>query len=185
MSLRITTTKTDLQGRSTFAQIAGVEAVNYGYDVRGRITGITQGTGADLRSLTIGYGIDGLVQTVTDALTQQVVYQRDAAGRITQATRPGSRVVGFSFDANSNVTAITPPSRALHSFGLNAVDLEDTYTPPAAGFPLSRQYLNPNSAVWPHHRSIGSNISLKRMACLRAFYRSSPLHCRPLIFPPR
>ena len=135
---RITTTKNDLQGRPTFAQIAGVEAVNYGYDARGRITGITQGSGADLRSLMIGYGSDGLVQTVTDALTQQVVYQRDAAGRITQTTLPGSRVVGFGFDANSNVTSITPPGRTAHSFGLNAVDLQDSYSPPQAGLPVAK-----------------------------------------------
>ena len=133
-----TTTRTDPQGRPTFAQIAGVEAVNYGYDVRGRITGVTQGSGADLRSLTIGYGSDGFVQTITDALTRQVVYQRDLAGRVTQTTLPGSRIVGFGFDANGNVTAITPPGRTPHSFGLNAVDLEDTYTPPAAGLPVSK-----------------------------------------------
>ena len=132
------TAKTDPQGRPTFAQIAGVEAVTYGYDVRGRITGVTQGSRADLRSLTIGYGSDGLVQTITDAFTQQVAYQRDAAGRITQTTLPGNRVVGFGFDANSNVTSITPPGRAPHSFGLNAVDLQDTYSPPQAGLPLAK-----------------------------------------------
>ena len=106
-----TTTKPDPQGRLTFTLITGVEAVTYGYDGRGRITGITQGTSADLRSLAISYGSDGFVQTITDALTQQAVFQRDAASRITQATLPNSRVVGFGFDANSNLASITPPGR--------------------------------------------------------------------------
>ena len=36
--------------------------------------------------------------------------------RITQATLPGSRVVGFGVDASVNVTAITPPGRTPQGF---------------------------------------------------------------------
>ena len=58
-----TTAKIDPQVRPTFAQTTGVEAANYGYDARGRITTLSRGTGPDLRSLTISYGSDGFVQT--------------------------------------------------------------------------------------------------------------------------
>lgn len=67
----------------------------------------TQGTGAAQRSLAYTCGADGFVQTVTDALTQTVVYQRDAAGRVTQATHPGDRVLAFAYEANNNLVQIS------------------------------------------------------------------------------
>ena len=132
---RISTTRIDPQGRPTFAQISGVEALNYAYDARGRLQTVTQGTGTDTRSLTYTYGPDGFVQRITDAATQATVYQRDAAGRVTQATLPDSRVVGFSFDANGNLASLTPPGRPAHGFAYTPVDLESQYTPPAIGLP--------------------------------------------------
>ncbi|MFZ5723956.1 MAG: RHS repeat-associated core domain-containing protein [Pseudomonadota bacterium] len=127
---RSTTLRTDIQGRPVFTQIPGIEATNYGYDARGRLSTVTQGTGADLRSLTYTYGADGFVDTITDAQNRQTLYQRDAVGRITQATLPGSRTVGTDYDANSNVTGITPPNKPEHSFDYTAVDLAEQYTPP-------------------------------------------------------
>ena len=135
---RTSTTRIDLQGRPTFAQVSGVEALNYGYDARGRLQTVTQGTGADTRSLTYTYGPDGFVQRITDATTQATVYQRDAAGRVTQATLPDSSVVGFGYDANGNLASLTPPGKPAHGFAYTPVDLESQYTPPAIGLPTAQ-----------------------------------------------
>ncbi|MFZ5724648.1 MAG: RHS repeat-associated core domain-containing protein [Pseudomonadota bacterium] len=127
---RTTTLRTDAQGRPLFSQVSGLTAVNYAYDTRGRLTGVTQGSGATLRSLVYGYGADGFVSTITDAQSRQTLYQRDAVGRITQATLPGSRVIGTAYDAAGNVTGITPPGQPEHRFAYSAVNLAETYTPP-------------------------------------------------------
>jgi RHS repeat-associated protein len=132
---RTSTLQTDPHGRPTLVQSPGVAALNYQYDTRGRLTTVTQGTGADARTLGLTYGTDGYVQSVTDAANQQVFYQHDGAGRVTQTTLPGSRVVGFSHDANGNLTSLTPPGRPTHTFNYSLVDLENEYAPPPAGLP--------------------------------------------------
>jgi RHS repeat-associated protein len=133
---RTSTRSVDPQGRPTLIQSPGVAALNYQYDARGRLTTVTQGTGADARALALTYGTDGYVQTVTDAANQQVLYQRDGAGRVTQATLPGNRLLRFGHDANGNLTSLTPPGRPAHAFTYTPIDLESDYAPPPAG--LSR-----------------------------------------------
>ena len=86
--------------------------------------------------MTLTYGVDGQVQTITDARNQQVVYQRDPAGRVTHSSLPGNRVIGFGYDANGNVTSITPPGKPGHGFQYSPVDLEGEYDPPLNGLPL-------------------------------------------------
>ena len=131
-------TRVDVHGRPTFLQIAGVTPVSFGYDSRGRIATLTQGTGADNRSLTMGYGADGFLESITDALNRQIVYQRDPAGRVHVATLPGARQIGLGWDANGNLTAVTPPDRAAHEFQFTAVDTLAEYDPPPAGLPVAK-----------------------------------------------
>ena len=159
---RTSTTRIDLQGRPIFAQISGVEALDYAYDARGRLQTVTQGTGTDTRSLTYSYGPDGFVQRITDAATQATVYQRDTAGRVTQATLPDSSVVGFGFDANGNLAQITPPGKPAHGFAYTPVDLESQYTPPAIGLPTPQtQYAyNLDKKLTSVIRPDGASITL-------------------------
>jgi RHS repeat-associated protein len=121
----------DTVGRPQTVTIGDLAAVTYGYDTRGRLHTVTQGTGDKTRSLTYDYGTDGYLQKVTDALTNSVVYQRDLVGRPLQTTLPGNRIFGATFDANSNVSTLTPPGKTAHGFTFDAVDLERKYTPPA------------------------------------------------------
>lgn len=123
--------RTDAAGRAEFIQHGGLEPVQIGYDSQGRIASTSQGSGSAQRSLTYTYGADGFVQTVTDALSRMVIYQRDAAGRISQATHPGSRVLGLAYDGNDNLVQLRPPQRPAHLFGYDSVDLGSSYTPPA------------------------------------------------------
>ncbi|MFZ5699038.1 MAG: Ig-like domain-containing protein, partial [Pseudomonadota bacterium] len=77
---RTTLLRTDIQGRPVFTQAPDINAVNYDYDTRGRLTTITQGSGTDLRSLAYTYGADGFVSRITDAQNRETLYQRDLAG---------------------------------------------------------------------------------------------------------
>lgn len=121
----------DSVGRPLTVTLGGLAPVSYAYDVRGRLIQMTHGSGTTARSLTYAYGTDGYVQSITDAMTNAVVYQRDAVGRPTQTTLPGSRVLAASFDANGNTTTLTPPGKPAHAFSYTPVDLEAQYTPPA------------------------------------------------------
>jgi RHS repeat-associated protein len=123
--------RTDAQGRPVFAQLANLAPVTYAYDARGRLSAVTQGSGADARVSRYAYGADGFVQRITDSLERDTVIQRDAAGRPTQTVLPGARTLGMSFDANGNASSITPPSKPAHSFAYTPVDLESQYSPPA------------------------------------------------------
>ncbi len=135
---RISVMKIDAMGRPIFTQFTGVAPVSYGYDSNGRIASISQGSGTDMRSISIAYGNDGLVQTVTDAANRQAIYRRDAAGRMTASSLPGGRVVGVGYDANGSVTSITPPGRPSHQFNYTAVDLPSEYDPPQAGLSVAK-----------------------------------------------
>ncbi|MFZ5503508.1 MAG: RHS repeat-associated core domain-containing protein, partial [Pseudomonadota bacterium] len=121
---------TDAQSRPTVTQIPGIDAVNYAYDARGRLSSVTQGTGAATRAIAYTWGADGFVERITDAQNRETLYQRDLAGRITQAVLPGTRTIGTGYDANGNVTGITPPGQPEHRFDYSAVNLAQAYTPP-------------------------------------------------------
>jgi RHS repeat-associated protein len=133
---RTTTTRVDAQGRPTSLQIPGVAPVSYSYDPRGRVATVTQGSGADARSLTMGYGSDGFVQSITDALSRQIIYQRDPVGRVNVATQSGVGSVAFGYDTNGNISTLTPPGRPTHGFQYTPVDTLAEYAPPAASLPV-------------------------------------------------
>jgi YD repeat-containing protein len=130
---RQSTVVIDAQGRMTKAQRAGLLAINTSYDGCGRPSSLTQGSGADDRTLTLSYNNDGFLQTVTDPLNRAVSYAYDAAGRITQQTLPEGRVVLYDYDANGNLIALTPPGRPAHLFAYTPVDQREQYTPPDVG----------------------------------------------------
>ena len=104
----------------------GVEDTLFGYDPRGRLQDITQGT----RSTTLTYGADGFLASITDALGQTVSYRRDAAGRVIRQERPDGEAVGFAYDANGWLAAITPPGRDAHAFTFDAGGRLTRYSPP-------------------------------------------------------
>lgn len=133
---RTQTTVLDDKGRVTTLQIAGLAALNLSYDTRGRLVGITLGSGADSRRLQLGYDANGYLGTLTDSLNRVTGFTRDVLGRANQQTTPDSRTIGFDFDPNGNLTGLTPPGRTAHRFDYTAADQEDTYTPPTvSGIP--------------------------------------------------
>ena len=121
---------TDTQGRVLNTQVSGITDVNYEYDSRGRLSGITQGTDANTRSQAVAYDPQGYVASITDALSRTVRFQYDPVGRVTQQTLPDGRVIGYTYDADGNVTSVSPPGRSAHTFSYTTVNQTDTYTPP-------------------------------------------------------
>ncbi|MBO9666021.1 MAG: RHS repeat protein [Bdellovibrio sp.] len=90
------------------------------------LTSIVQGT----RTTALAYNSLGLLQSVTDPLSQVTGYTYNSANRLVSKVLPDSRVIGFAYDAVGNITGVTPPSRPLHSFGMNAHGLVGSYEPP-------------------------------------------------------
>jgi len=123
----------DGQGRAVQAQVGTLSSTSYAYDSRGRLSSITQGSGADARTGTLSYNSAGYLDTITDPLGRTTSFGYDVAGRLTAQTLPGGRVIRYTYDPSSNLTSITPPGRPAHSFSYTPVNLPAAYTPPTVG----------------------------------------------------
>jgi RHS repeat-associated protein len=120
----------DTVGRVTSSQTAGIEALRFGYDSRGRLSTVAQGSGTGLRSLAFGYNPQGLIEVITDPLGRVSSLQYDLAGRVTRQVMPDGREMRVGYDSNGNVASITPPGGSPHTFSFTPVDLTQTYLPP-------------------------------------------------------
>ncbi|QDK45624.1 hypothetical protein DOM22_10925 [Bdellovibrio sp. ZAP7] len=90
------------------------------------LTSMVQGT----RTTTLGYNTLGLLQSVTNPLSQTTGYTYNSANRIATKVFPDSRVVNYGYDGVGNLTSLTPPSRPVHGFSINAHGLVGSYQPP-------------------------------------------------------
>ena len=120
----------DTRGRLIATQVAGLEAVGLGYDARGRLAALTQGTGAAQRTVLFGYDAAGNLESVTDPLLRTVSFDYDLAGRVTRQTLPDARFIDFTYDARGNLTSLTPPGQPAHVFRYTLRDEEGEYEPP-------------------------------------------------------
>jgi RHS repeat-associated protein len=111
----------------------GRSSVRYLYDSTGRMTNIFKGTGGDERVTSFGYGIDGLLNRITDPLNQTHGFTRDAAGRVQAYTFPDSASASYTYDQNGNVLTVIPPDRPAHSYTYTPGGLIGTYTAPVIG----------------------------------------------------
>ena len=116
MIIRPCNKKTLVNTGALQAQVPGLTAVAFGYDARGRLAGIGQGT----RTSSLAYDAHGNLASITDALSRTVGFAYDDAGRVRTQTLPDGRQIQYSYDAAGNVTSITPLGRPAHGF---------TYTP--------------------------------------------------------
>ncbi len=168
-----TWTTTTPTGRQSFVEVNGsgepilsqsfdLEAVNYGYDARGRLTSISTGTGTTARDLAFSYDVLGYLGSITDPLGRSVTFINDAVGRITEQTLPDGRIIQYGYDANGNLTSLVPPGKSAHVFSYNAVDKETDYTPPAlSGVQTVTQYsYNLDKQLTEVLRPDGQSVSL-------------------------
>ncbi len=112
--------------RTISTKQGNLEQVNLGY-TNEHLTSVTQGT----RVTSLAYNSLGLLETITNPLSEATSYVYDSANRVASKVLPDSRVVGFSYDGVGNLTGVTPPGRPLHSFSLNGHGLVGAYVPPA------------------------------------------------------
>ncbi|MBI2395808.1 MAG: RHS repeat-associated core domain-containing protein [Deltaproteobacteria bacterium] len=107
--------------------------VRIGYDSRGRVETIAQGSGAAERVVTRTYDAVGVVSSVSaNSPTPFATWftSHDGVGRVLSQTLPGGAVVGTTFDPRGNVQTVMPPGRPSHVFTWTALDQVDSYTPP-------------------------------------------------------
>jgi RHS repeat-associated protein len=123
---RKTTTILDSLERISSTQLGAVLPIKFGYDTKGRVATITQGT----RTTTLTYDSNGFLASTTDPLNLTNSFTHDSDGRPLTATLPDGRTITYTYDANGNVTSVTPPGKSAHDFAYTAVDLTSTYTPP-------------------------------------------------------
>src|SRR5262249_53551913 len=118
------------QGRVTRAQVSGLLAASLSY-THGRLASISQGTGADQRTVIFGYDNNtGLLTTITDPLNHVLNLQPDAAARINKVTLTDGRMIVYGPDAFGNLRSLTPPGRPAHNFSYNSINRMHLYTPP-------------------------------------------------------
>jgi RHS repeat-associated protein len=128
---RTSVTTLDPKGRAVFVERNGVEPVAYTYDNRGRLSSSTTGTGPSARTSTITYGLDGLAETMTDALGRVMSYDdRDPIGRPLSVTAPGGRTTLFDYSAGGDLAGITPPGRPEHTMEYDDRGLVTDYHAP-------------------------------------------------------
>lgn len=113
----------------TAEQLATLSPISYGYDTRGRISSVSQGT----RTTSFAYNSAGWLSSVTNPLSQVTSFTYDLAGRALTQTLPDLRVIGYTYDSNGNLTSITPPSSSVHQFSFNLMDLPSGYLSPSLG----------------------------------------------------
>jgi RHS repeat-associated protein len=130
---RISTQTIDSQHSPLVDKTADLASINYEYDSRGRPIELRIGTGADERRLTVGYGQDGYISTLTDPLDRTYGFTHDAIGQVTEQTLPDGRTIGYRYDEKGNLAAVIPPGRSAHVFEYTPIDFEASYTPPDIG----------------------------------------------------
>jgi RHS repeat-associated protein len=141
---RISTRTLDAVGRVASAQVTGIAAVNNSYDAQGRLSKISQGTGADERLINLAYNPQGYLASIADAYGRTGSFTYDLAGRVTQQTLPDGSMIDFTYDKNGNLASLTPPGQPPHLFNYDGVDQPQEYVPPdvAAGLNSTRYQYN-------------------------------------------
>lgn len=102
----------------------------FGYDARGRLRTVSQGSDASARTMTYHYDEDGFVDQVTDPVGQTHQFDYDDAGHPTTVTLPGGQIIGLGYDDDGNLSGVTPPGQPPHTLEHNGVDDLERYTPP-------------------------------------------------------
>ena len=123
----------DALGRIVSDQFGGFAPVSVTYDASGRPSALVQGSGSDQRTVTFGYGADGLIQSITDPVSRVMQLQRDADGRVLQLSQSPSQTTTEAYDAVGNLTSLTAPGGGVSNFAFTPVNLLRSYTPPALG----------------------------------------------------
>jgi len=120
------------QGRVVRRAAPGILPVSFVYDSGGRVSGISQGTAAQARAVTVSYDAEHRVASIVDPLKRATRFEYDPAGRMTRQIFADGREILFAYDPNGNLTAVTPPGRPPHQFEYTPADRVSSYLAPDA-----------------------------------------------------
>lgn len=109
--------------------VSGLLDVQYGYDAKGRLGTVSQGT----RQTSFTYDENGYLQKIVAPDQKTTVYSRDELGRVTSVVRPDNTSLYFDYDDNGNLTLLTNPRNVEHAFEYNSVDANVGYRTPQSG----------------------------------------------------
>jgi RHS repeat-associated protein len=123
-------------GRIVREEIAGLFPVSYVYDDKGRLSGVSQGVGDELRVVRLSYDGLGRVASVVDPLKRDTRVEYDQAGRMTRQIFSDGREALYAYDQNGNLKSVTPPGRSAHQFEYTPADQMRSYLAP--GLPSGR-----------------------------------------------
>jgi RHS repeat-associated protein len=131
----------DNLGRAKQYSAPTLQPIFRAYDAHGLLQSSSQGSGADVRTSTLGRNANGYISSITDSLGQIDRFSYDSAGRVSATTSADGQIAQYSYDANGNVTQIVPPGRPSHTLTFEPINLTSTYTSPAVGVqPNQSQY---------------------------------------------
>jgi RHS repeat-associated protein len=130
----------DDKGRPIQQQQADSFPLNFNYNSRGQLLGITRGNGTDMRAVAFVYDAAGFVRTITDPLGHGNDFTYDLSGRLVTHRLADGNIISYTYDANGNGTGITPPTRPVHNFAYTPVNLVQAYTPPDVGGTSATSY---------------------------------------------
>jgi RHS repeat-associated protein len=131
-SNRQATAVLDDRGRVVSGQ-QGMLITAYEYDEQGRLAALTHGSGEDARALTITYGDNGRVATITDPLGRLQQFGYDANGRTVSRTLADGRIVGFEYDEKGHTRSVVPPGRSPYTFAWTPNGNLASFSVPAVG----------------------------------------------------
>lgn len=123
-------TRMNAQGRVVGRAVPGTLPVSLAYDDSGRLSSISQGTGAQSRVVTVSHDAEGRVARIIDPLGRSTRFEYDPAGRVTKQVFADGREILYAYDPNGNLAALTPPGRSAHRFEHTAADRVRTYKAP-------------------------------------------------------
>lgn len=147
-------------GKIDLIQVGQLSPMHLEYDSYGRLSKLTQGSGADLRSSEVHYSSEGYLAQMIDPAGRLVSWSRDSDGSSSNISLPGLGQIALVRDANDNIESLAPPEREAHGFEYDQADRLTQYAPPvAAGSMSPAQYQYDDSHRLVHYqRQDGQSI---------------------------
>lgn len=108
--------------RSALTAVAGgyelltQDQIRFRFDTQGRLTSQKD---RNAQGLTLTYGGDGLLQSVTDSVNRSISYAH-SAGRLTQVTLPDGRRVAYSYDQAGRLETVTDARNGVTRYTYDA-----------------------------------------------------------------
>lgn len=120
-------------GRAVSRSAAGLASIDYGYDDRGRLNALSQGSGDERRLWLFDYDAEGRLSGAIDPLLRRISFDHDAADRMVRQAAPDGSMLIYDWDADGRLATMTTADGATHRFTWTANGLPREYLSPVLG----------------------------------------------------